>query len=161
MVLLPKFLGIAVFDQANEGAQEAATELRKSRSAGLYRSHARKQRRGQIEIVTNQTTQGVQAIMLSNNAGDQIAPPPRPRWTQALKSSRGIRRFPVPKANRSLSRRWTLPKRARSWRTWRFQFLGADGGEFAVLSASPDAANQNAWIAAMNEALKDPKICRN
>ncbi len=29
---------------------------------------------GQIEIVTNATTQGVNAIMISNNAGDQIAP---------------------------------------------------------------------------------------
>jgi rhamnose transport system substrate-binding protein len=35
--------------------------------------------------------------------------------------------------------------------------LGADGGKFAVLSASPDAANQNAWIAAMEEVLGDPK----
>jgi rhamnose transport system substrate-binding protein len=26
----------------------------------------------------------------------------------------------------------------------------------AILSASPDAANQNAWIAAMNEVLEDP-----
>jgi rhamnose transport system substrate-binding protein len=31
--------------------------------------------------------------------------------------------------------------------------LGEDGGKFAVLSASPDAANQNAWIAALQEAL--------
>ena len=30
--------------------------------------------------------------------------------------------------------------------------LGADGGQFAVLSASPDAANQNAWIAALQES---------
>jgi rhamnose transport system substrate-binding protein len=35
--------------------------------------------------------------------------------------------------------------------------LGEEGGQFAILSASPDAANQNAWIAAMEEALKDPK----
>ena len=35
--------------------------------------------------------------------------------------------------------------------------MGADGGKFAVLSASPDAANQNAWIESMKEALKDPK----
>ena len=35
--------------------------------------------------------------------------------------------------------------------------LGEDGGKFAVLSASPDAANQNAWIAAMQEALQDSK----
>jgi rhamnose transport system substrate-binding protein len=34
--------------------------------------------------------------------------------------------------------------------------LGEEGGQFAILSASPDAANQNAWIAAMEEALKDP-----
>ena len=35
--------------------------------------------------------------------------------------------------------------------------LGEDGGQFAVLSASPDAANQNAWIASLQEALdSDP-----
>ena len=37
------------------------------------------------------------------------------------------------------------------------EILGDEGGEFAILSASPDAANQNAWIKAMEEALKDPK----
>ena len=35
--------------------------------------------------------------------------------------------------------------------------IGEDGGQFAILSASPDAANQNAWIAAMEEALEDEK----
>ena len=35
--------------------------------------------------------------------------------------------------------------------------LGEDGGQFAILSASPDAANQNAWIAAMKEALDGPE----
>ena len=34
------------------------------------------------------------------------------------------------------------------------EILGDDGGQFAILSASPDAANQNAWIAAMKEALQ-------
>src|SRR5262249_59743487 len=38
--------------------------------------------------------------------------------------------------------------------------LGPDGGKFAILSASPDAANQNAWIAAMKDALKDPKYAK-
>jgi rhamnose transport system substrate-binding protein len=32
--------------------------------------------------------------------------------------------------------------------------LGDEGGQFAILSASPDAANQNAWIAAMEEVLE-------
>lgn len=35
--------------------------------------------------------------------------------------------------------------------------LGEDGGKFAVLSASPDAANQNAWIAALEEVLQKPE----
>jgi rhamnose transport system substrate-binding protein len=34
------------------------------------------------------------------------------------------------------------------------ELLGADGGKFAVLSASPDAANQNAWIAALQNVLE-------
>ena len=37
---------------------------------------------------------------------------------------------------------------------------GPGGGKFAILSASPDAANQNAWIAAMKTALKDPKYAK-
>ena len=38
--------------------------------------------------------------------------------------------------------------------------IGSSGGEFAVLSASPDASNQNAWNAAMKEALKAPKYSK-
>src|SRR6202034_4306946 len=38
--------------------------------------------------------------------------------------------------------------------------LGPDGGKFAILSASPDASNQNAWIAAMKTALKDSKYAK-
>ena len=34
---------------------------------------------------------------------------------------------------------------------------GEEGGEFAILSASSTATNQNAWIAAMEEILKDEK----
>jgi rhamnose transport system substrate-binding protein len=37
------------------------------------------------------------------------------------------------------------------------EILGDDGGQFAILSASPDAANQNAWIAALEEALQDER----
>ena len=38
--------------------------------------------------------------------------------------------------------------------------IGPGGGEFAVLSATPDAANQNAWNASMKEHLKDPKYSK-
>ena len=37
---------------------------------------------------------------------------------------------------------------------------GEDGGEFAILSASSTATNQNAWIEAMKEILKDEKYSK-
>src|SRR5918996_771542 len=72
-ILLPKFTGIAVFDQANEGAQEAAAELGTEPPEFLGPT-ADNSVAGQIEIVTNAATQGVNALMISNNAGDQIEP---------------------------------------------------------------------------------------
>ncbi|MCW5857592.1 MAG: hypothetical protein KIS63_04830 [Caldilineales bacterium] len=40
LVLLPKFLGILVFDQANQGAEEAAAELKNPEKAAIPRPHA-------------------------------------------------------------------------------------------------------------------------
>ena len=34
--------------------------------------------------------------------------------------------------------------------------LGEEGGEIAILSATPEAANQNAWIASFEEVLAEP-----
>ncbi|MEZ4556138.1 MAG: substrate-binding domain-containing protein [Caldilineaceae bacterium] len=112
---------------------------------------------GQIEILTTATTQGVDAIMISNNAGDQIAPAAQAAkdagmtvvtWDSPIPSAEGEDLFiaqvdfdetGVVMADMALS------------------ILGEAGGQFAILSASPDAANQNAWIAAMEEALQDEK----
>src|SRR6185503_13189477 len=74
MVLMPKFLGIAVFDQAHEGALEAHAELKNPEELQFLGPTAENSAQGQIEILTTSTTQGVDAIMISNNAGDQLAP---------------------------------------------------------------------------------------
>jgi rhamnose transport system substrate-binding protein len=73
MVLLPKFSGNAVFDQAHVGALEAQKELQNPTELQFLAPPA-SNAAGQIEIVTNATTQGVNAIMISNNIGDQIGP---------------------------------------------------------------------------------------
>ncbi|MDX1523707.1 MAG: sugar ABC transporter substrate-binding protein, partial [Anaerolineae bacterium] len=73
MVLLPKFLGILVFDQANQGAMEANAELGNPANLEFLGPTPENSVAGQIEIVTTAATQGVDAIMISNNAGDQIA----------------------------------------------------------------------------------------
>ncbi|RME98213.1 MAG: sugar ABC transporter substrate-binding protein, partial [Chloroflexi bacterium] len=74
MVLLPKFLGILVFDQAHEGALEAAKEFGDEDGLQFLGPTPENSVAGQIDIVTTAATQGVDAIMISNNAGDQIAP---------------------------------------------------------------------------------------
>ena len=74
MVLLPKFLGILVFDQAHTGAMEAHEELGNTGTLEFLGPTPENSVAGQIEIVTTATTQGVNAIMISNNAGDQTRP---------------------------------------------------------------------------------------
>ena len=60
MMLLPKFLGILVFDQANQGAQEAAKELQNPEKLEFLGPTPENSVAGQIEIVTNAATQGAQ-----------------------------------------------------------------------------------------------------
>ena len=74
MVLLPKFLGILPFDQANRGAQEAHKELENKGTLQYIGPTPENSVAGQIEMVTNAATQKQAVVMLSNNAGDQIAP---------------------------------------------------------------------------------------
>ena len=157
MVLMPKFLGILVFDQANQGAQEAHAELGNPDELQFLGPTPENSVAGQIEILTNATTQGVQAIMISNNAGDQLAPAAKAArdagmtvvtWDSPIPSAEGEQVF-VAQVDFDETGK-VMADMARS-------ILGPDGGKFAVLSASPDAANQNAWIAALQKALEQPE----
>ena len=160
MVLLPKFLGILPFDQANQGALEAAAELKNPTAFQFLGPTPENSVAGQIEIMTTATTQKVNAIMLSNNAGDQIAPVakaaiaagiPVVTWDSPIPSAEGETLFVA---------QVDFSEIGKVMADMALSILGADGGKFAVLSASPDAANQNAWIKAMNEALTDAKYSK-
>jgi len=157
MVLLPKFLGILVFDQANQGAQEAHAELGNPETLEFLGPTPENSVAGQIEIVTTAATQGVDAIMISNNAGDQL----EPAVVAARDAGMTVVTWdsPIPSGNgeQVFVAQVDFNETGTVMADMALSILGADGGQFAVLSASPDAANQNAWIAAMNEALKDPK----
>ncbi len=158
-ILLPKFTGIAVFDQANEGAQEAAAELGAT-PAEFLGPTAENSVAGQIEIVTNAATQGRDAIMISNNAGDQIEPAVQAAVAAGVKVVTWD--SPIPSANGEsvFVAQVDFDETGQVMADMALSIIGDAGGEFAVLSASPDAANQNAWIASMNEALKDPKYAK-
>jgi rhamnose transport system substrate-binding protein len=154
MILLPKFIGIAVFDQANQGAQEAHAELENPGELTFTGPTAENSVAGQIETVTNAVTQGVDAIMISNNAGDQIAPAAQAArdagitvvtWDSPIPSAEGEQIFVA---------QVDFDETGQVLADMTLELLGEDGGQFAILSASPDAANQNAWIAAMQEVLE-------
>ncbi len=156
IVLLPKFLGILPFDQANRGAEEAHAELGNTGTLLYTGPTPENSVAGQIEILTTAGSQGQNVVMLSNNAGDQIGPAAEAAqvagtkvvtWDSPIPSGQGETVFVAQVDFGSIG--VVMADMAHS-------VMGGEG-EFAVLSATPDAANQNAWIAAMNETLKDPK----
>jgi rhamnose transport system substrate-binding protein len=160
MILLPKFLGIAVFDQAHEGAEEAAKELQNPEALNFTGPTAENSVAGQIEIVTNAKTQGVNAIMISNNAGDQIVPAAKAAADAGIKVVTWDSPIPTAEGESIFVAQVDFKETGTVMADMALSILGAEGGKFAVLSASPDAANQNAWIAAMKEALADAKYSK-
>ncbi|KPV48935.1 sugar ABC transporter substrate-binding protein, partial [Kouleothrix aurantiaca] len=160
MILLPKFLGIAVFDQANDGAQEAAKELQNPEALNFTGPTAENSVAGQIEIMTNAKTQGVNAVMISNNAGDQIGPSAKAAADAGIKVVSWDSPIPSADGESIFVAQVDFKETGTVMADMALDILGADGGKFAVLSASPDAANQNSWIAAMKDALKEPKYSK-
>jgi len=160
MMLLPKFLGNAVFDQANAGAQEAAKELGNPLMPDFVGPDAATSVAGQIEYMTNAPTNGYKVVMLSNNSGDQIADAAAAAQTAGTKVVTWDSPIPSGKGESVFVAQVDFTETGKVMADMALNIMGPDGGDFAVLSASPDAANQNAWIAAMKEALKDPKYAK-
>lgn len=160
MMLLPKFLGILPFAQADRGAEEAAKELKNPQPLSFVGPTADNSVQGQIEFMTNAPTQGYNVVMISNNAGDQIVPAAEAAQKAGVKVVTWD--SPIPSANGEdlFISQVDFNETGKVMADMALNIMGADGGEFAVLSASPDAANQNAWIAALKEALQDPKYAK-
>ena len=155
-ILLPKCTGNAVFDQANEGAREAATELGVAEPEFVGPA-ACTDTTGQIEFVTNAVTQGVDALMVSNNAGDQLDPATQEAadagitvvaWDSPIPSAAGESLFVA---------QVDFDETGQVMADMAVNILGDEGGQIAILSATPEAANQNAWIAAFEEVLAGPE----
>ncbi len=156
MILMPKFLGILVFDQANVGAQEAHAELQNPEELQFLGPTPENSVAGQIEIVTSAATQGANAIMISNNAGDQIAPAVQAAREAGMTVTTWDSPIPSGEGEQLFVAQVDFAETGKVMADMALSILGEDGGKFAVLSASPDAANQNAWIASLQETLKDP-----
>jgi rhamnose transport system substrate-binding protein len=153
IILLPKFLGIAVFDEANMGAEEAHAELENSGEYTYTGPTAENSVAGQIETVTNAVTQGANAILISNNSGDQIADAALAAKEAGLTVVTWDSPIPSGEGEDLFVAQVDFSETGDVMAEMALSILGEDGGKFAILSASPDAANQNAWIADMQDAL--------
>jgi rhamnose transport system substrate-binding protein len=159
LTLLPKFVGIAVFAEADAGAQEAATELK---ATGKYQMVGpdKADVQSQIEFIKSLTTQGTNVIMISANDKDAVVP--------ALKDARdkGIKIVgwdspPAPDGRDIFISQVDFSTAGQVMADMALNILGDEGGQFAILSATSDAANQNAWIESLKETLKtDPKYAK-
>ena len=152
MVLLPKFLGIAVFDQANRGAEEAHAELGNTGELQFTGPTPENSVAGQIEILTTATSQGQDVVMLSNNAGDQIAPAAEAAQAAGTRVVTWDSPIPNGQGESLFVAQVDFAETGRVMADMAHSILGGEG-QLAILSASPDAANQNAWIASMEEVL--------
>ncbi len=156
-MLLPKFLGILPFDQANEGAMEAHEELENPGALEFVGPTPENSVQGQIEFVTNAPTQDYDVVMISNNAGDQIGSAAATAQEAGVKVVSWDSPIPSAEGEDLFIAQVDFDSIGVVMADMALDIMGDEGGEFAILSASPDAANQNAWIAALEEVLEDPK----
>jgi rhamnose transport system substrate-binding protein len=156
MVLLPKFLGILPFDQAHRGAEEAHKELGNTGTLQYIGPTPENSVAGQIEMLTTATTQKQAVVMLSNNAGDQISAAAEAAQAAGTKVVTWDSPIPSAKGETVFVAQVDFNQIGVVMADMAHSMMGG-AGEFAVLSATPDAANQNAWIKAMNETLKGDK----
>jgi rhamnose transport system substrate-binding protein len=155
MMLLPKFLGILPFDQAHEGAMEAHEELENPGTLDFVGPTPENSVQGQIEFMTNAPTQGYDVVMISNNAGDQIAQAADDAQAEGVRVVAWDSPIPSGLGETVFIAQVDFDETGKVMADMALDLTGGDGGEFAILSASPDAANQNAWIKALEEVLAD------
>jgi rhamnose transport system substrate-binding protein len=164
MVLVPKWLGSdrisKMFGQVREGAQEAARELQNPvplQFDGPAPGHSVP---GQIDIVTKATSEGANAIMISNNSGEQIVPALKAAQDKGIKVVSWDSLIPSAEGEDVYIAQADFSTTGKVMADMALSILGADGGEFAILAATPGSAGPNAWIKAFQEALKDPKYAK-
>ena len=153
IAMVVKTLGNGFFDAAHQGADEAAKEL--GNVEIIFTGPAKATAEGQIELINSLVAQKVQAIVVSANDPDALVPATKKamgRGIKVLSFDSGIakdgRLFNLlPSSNALIGEK--LVKMT-------VDAVG-DKGEIAVLSATAQATNQNAWIEEMKKVLAKPE----
>ncbi len=149
VALVVKALGIGFFEAANKGAMEAAAELGDVEI--IYTGPTDTTAEGQIEVINSLIAQGVDAIAISANDPDAVAP--------ALQKAmeRGITVISWDSGVAPAGRQMHLNPSSSALIGNTIIKLAADhmpdGGDVAILSATSTSTNQNIWIEEATKVL--------
>ena len=157
LVYIPKNSGNPYFDEVNKGFEDAAKAMDiEFTTTGPATADAA----SQLPILKDQIQRGVDVIAISPNSPDVL------NTVLDQARARGITVITVDadlvgnEAHRDAA---VLPTDFAEVGPGQIELLGrltGYEGDFAILSATTDAPNQNAWIAKMKEALALPKYAK-
>jgi len=157
IVFIPKSSGNPYFNEVIKGFEDAA----KAAGADFTTvAPASADATSQIPVIKEQIQQKVDVIALSANSPDAL--------NNVLDEARqaGILVITVDSdlsGNETHRDASVIAPTAETVGQSQIELLGSQinyEGDFAILSATRDAPNQNAWIAAMTETLKQPKYAK-
>ena len=153
IALVVKNMGNGFFEAARDGGQEAAKEL--GGVELIYTGPTKPTAEGQIEIINSLIAQKVTAIVISANDPDALVPickKAMSRGITVLSFDSGVakagRLFHINPSNTNLIGEKQIAMASKT--------IGGSG-EIAILSATAQATNQNAWIAVMKKVLEKPE----
>ncbi len=149
IAMVVKALGIGFFDAAHKGGEEAASQIGNVKL--IYTGPTTTTAEAQIETVNSLIAQDVNAIAISANDPDALVP----ILKKAMRRGITVVSFDsgVAPAGREA---FLAPASTQQVGDMLAKLGGApigDKGDIAILSSTPTATNQNAWIAAMKQAL--------
>lgn len=149
IAIVVKALGIGFFEAANKGAEEAAKELGDVEI--IYTGPTDTTAEGQIEVINALIAQGVNAIAISANDPDAVAP------TLQKAMERGITVISWDSGVAKEGRQMHLNPSSSALIGNTIIKLAADnmpeGGDVAILSATSTSTNQNTWIEEAKKVL--------
>jgi rhamnose transport system substrate-binding protein len=153
VVFIPKAVNNPYFDAAATGGEKAAAELGgQFTQIGSNNANAAEQ----IPFIQDATTQGFDAIVVSANGADEVAPATKAAMDAGIKVV-GYDSSPAVGAYHVFVNQTDFSLIGSSMAEWACELAPDCTGEIAILSAAATAPNQNAWIADMETALEDPQ----
>ncbi len=157
IVYIPKNTGNPYFKDVIKGFEDASKELK---AEFTTTAPATGDATSQISFIKDQIQRGVDVIAISPNSPDAL----NPVLDQA--KAKGITVITVDadlSGNESHRDAAVLSTDFSKLGESQVELMGSligYEGNFAILSATTDAPNQNVWIAGMKEALKNPKYAK-